>query len=295
MFYDDEFNEEELNEDLEEEISEDEESEDVFEEETEDEDLEDEDIFEEEEEESEEDNENNENESSNDFQRIIDRRIARERSKNEKKLAEYEPLLHTIKEAYGIEGDMSVSEINEKLKSFYEENGQSISDYKPRENKRDAEILAEAEARDIIEAGNDELLEEYNRLRSRENLNYREQIVFNKLEGELAIKGAEIELSKNGKDPKILRDKDFMDFASKYRNDISILDIYNDYQRFFSKEEETEKKGYKPAGSVKENKKDSKGIKDFYTPDEVDELTEEDFDKYPELLDIVNRSMEKWK
>ena len=76
----------------------DEESEDVFEEETEDEDSEDEDIFEEEEEDSEEDNENNENESSNDFQRIIDRRIARERSKNEKKLAEYEPLLHTIKE-----------------------------------------------------------------------------------------------------------------------------------------------------------------------------------------------------
>ncbi|EDS73002.1 hypothetical protein ANASTE_00717 [Anaerofustis stercorihominis DSM 17244] len=295
MFYDDEFNKEELNEDLEEEISEDEESEDVFEEETEDEDSEDEDIFEEEEEDSEEDNENNENESSNDFQRIIDRRIARERSKNEKKLAEYEPLLHTIKEAYGIEGDMSVSEINEKLKSFYEENGQSISDYKPRENKRDAEILAEAEARDIIEAGNDELLEEYNRLRNRGDLNYREQIVFNKLEGELAIKGAEIELSKSGKDPKILRDKDFMDFAGRYRNDISILDIYNDYERFFGREEEAEKKGYKPAGSVKDNKKDNKGIKDFYTPDEVDELTDEDFDKYPELLDIVNRSMEKWK
>ena len=35
--------------------------------------------------------------------------------------------------------------------------------------------------------------------------------------------------------------------------------------------------------------------KDFYTPDEVDKLTREDFKKNPRLLDVVRKSMLKWK
>lgn len=35
--------------------------------------------------------------------------------------------------------------------------------------------------------------------------------------------------------------------------------------------------------------------KDYYTPEEVDRLTDRDFQSNPRLLDIVQRSMTKWR
>lgn len=35
--------------------------------------------------------------------------------------------------------------------------------------------------------------------------------------------------------------------------------------------------------------------KEFYTPDEVDRLTDEDYEKNPKLLSKVRNSMLKWK
>lgn len=35
--------------------------------------------------------------------------------------------------------------------------------------------------------------------------------------------------------------------------------------------------------------------KDYYSPEEVDRLTEHDFQSNPRLLDIVQRSMTKWR
>lgn len=37
------------------------------------------------------------------------------------------------------------------------------------------------------------------------------------------------------------------------------------------------------------------GDKDFYTPSEVDKLTEADYDRNPKLMEIVRKSMLKWK
>ena len=37
------------------------------------------------------------------------------------------------------------------------------------------------------------------------------------------------------------------------------------------------------------------GEKDFYSPEEVDRLRKEDFERDPQLLKVVERSMTKWR
>jgi len=50
-----------------------------------------------------------------------------------------------------------------------------------------------------------------------------------------------------------------------------------------------------PPPVIGEVNRSSSREKDFYTPYEVDDLTEDDFDKNPGLLGIIQRSMTRWK
>ena len=228
-------------------------------------------------------------------QRVINKVVARERTRAEREREPYEELAHVLRQGFGVDENTSISDLTDRAKSFYEENGQNIERYVPKENKHDSEILAKADARDIIEAGDSEIISEYERLKGKDNLSYRESILFNELQSELAIKGAEIELSKNGKDKNILRDDNFKNFASRYRSYISILDIYDDYMKMTENKEVKEvKKEPLPAGSMKSNNNEKNKIKSFYTPDEVDNFTQKELIENPKLLDAINKSMEKW-
>ena len=155
------------------------------------------------------------------------------------------------------------------------------------------EVLAKADAKDIIDAGAAELTSEYERLKNKSNLSTRESILFNELQNELAIRGAEMTLEKSGKDKNVLRNSEFVDFASKYRPDISILDIYDDYVKMTKKAEEKKERPL-PAGSMKSNNNEKNRIKSFYTPDEVDKFTQKELLDNPKLLEAINKSMEKW-
>lgn len=225
-------------------------------------------------------------------QHAINKIIARERTRAEREREPYEELADIIKQGFGVEEETNIDDLISKAKNFYEENGQHINNYVPKENKHDMEILAKADASDIIEAGDNEIISEYERLRDKDNLSYRESVLFNELQNELAIKGAEIELNKNGKDSKILRDDKFIDFASKYKPDISILDIYDDYMKMNEKKEN--KIEHKPAGSMKSNNNEKNKIKSYYSPDEVDNFTQKELMENPKLLEAINNSMEKW-
>ena len=245
------------------------------------------------EEESEEQQEGEQAQTYNDVnQHAINKIVARERTKAEREREPYEELADIVRQGFGINDDTGIEDLINRTKSYYEENGQSIERYVPKENKHDSEILAKADAKDIIEAGNAEIVSEYERLRGKDNLSYREDILLRELQYELAIQGAEITLTKNGKDKNILRDDKFIDFASKYRPDISILDIYDDYMKMTEKKET--KKEPLPAGSMKGSNNEKNKIKSFYTPDEVDNFTQKELMENPKLLDAINKSMEKW-
>lgn len=248
------------------------------------------------EEESEEQQQEEQAQTYNDVnQRVINKVVARERTRAEREREPYEELAHVLRQGFGVDENTSISDLTDRAKSFYEENGQNIERYVPKENKHDSEILAKADARDIIEAGNAEIVSEYERLRGKENLSYREDILFKELQYELAIQGAEMTLTKNGKDKNILRDDEFINFASKYRPNISILDIYDDYMKMTEKKEVKEvKKEPLPAGSMKSNNNEKNKIKSFYTPDEVDNFTQKELMENPKLLEAINKSMEKW-
>ena len=64
------------------------------------------------------------------------------------------------------------------------------------------------------------------------------------------------------------------------------------YEVVKAKKNATEKPKPQEIGGV--NSSSSKE-KDFYTPSEVDKLTDKDYDNNPKLMDIVRQSMTKWK
>ena len=64
------------------------------------------------------------------------------------------------------------------------------------------------------------------------------------------------------------------------------------YEVVKAKKSATEKPKPQEIGGV--NSSSSKE-KDFYTPSEVDKLTDKDYDNNPKLMDIVRQSMTKWK
>ena len=225
--------------------------------------------------------------------RTINKVVARERRRAEENLQPYDELAHILKQGLGEDENISISDLISKTKNFYEENGQHINNYVPKENKHDMEVLAKADAKDIIDAGAAELTSEYERLKNKSNLSTRESILFNELQNELAIRGAEMTLEKSGKDKNVLRNSEFVDFASKYRPDISILDIYDDYVKMTKKAEEKKERPL-PAGSMKSNNNEKNRIKSFYTPDEVDKFTQKELLDNPKLLEAINKSMEKW-
>lgn len=226
-----------------------------------------------------------------DKQNAINKVTARYKRKLEQRDAEIDPLLHTLRQIIDDdEGELSIEEINNRFRGIYEENGQTLAPYVRKESRHDAQILAEAEAKEIIDSGNDAMIEEYDRLKDKHRT-YREDVVFNKLQAELTIKGAEIELEKNGKDSSVLREQNFIDFASRYRESESLLDIYDDYMKLNGRSKAKEQK--RPAGTMKSNKKTDR-IKKRYTSEEADRFTLDELLKNPDLLEAIDNSVDDW-
>lgn len=219
-------------------------------------------------------------------------------------LDEYDEGLSTEKEYYDDEREQEEDtyfdeEPNEDYEENYEQNVDKFSDM---ENFMDEEIthsdndtlsqtkLGNYYADEIISLGDEDMNEVLNELLHSDNLDTTSEVLLNRLSSELSLRTNENELRNIGKDPSVLRSDDFINFAKYFRDDVPLMDVYNVYEsRVLNNEQNT----YSPAGSLKDNKKPG-GIKDYYTADEVDDFTVEDFKRNPKLLDIVNRSIERW-
>ena len=84
-----------------------------------------------------------------------------------------------------------------------------------------------------------------------------------------------------------INDKNFLEFSTKLNPLLSIKDKYEIYKSIHKPEPKVEK-----IGSMKNNINVAEQ-KDYYTPEEVDRLTEKEL-RDPKIMAVVDKSMETW-
>ena len=227
------------------------------------------------------------------FEEKIEARLIRDRVKREreeaKERAKYQELETMMKSALGAK---DLDDVITKSREFYREQGITIPEIinKPSLNERDERVLAKADAEEIISLGKSEMEAEANRIASipENQRSLRDKTIFNDLCQEL-VRISDLEsLKTKGYDTKILEDKDFSSFRNQFNLNTPVDKIYEMYQQV---------RGTKPVqpkspGSAKTNTTNNE-IKDYYTPEEVRQFTEEDLDN-PKLMEAIDRSMLKW-
>lgn len=188
-------------------------------------------------------------------------------------------------------GTSSVEEAMEKLKSFYADKG-IPTPKTPSYSDRDIEILARAEAEDIISGGLDEVVEEVDRLAGLGvgNMSAKDKAVFKRLAEyrESAERGRE--LSEMGVTEEVYNSEDFKQFAAKFNSKTPVRDIYEIYSKTKNPQKEI-----KTAGSMKTTASDDGGVKEYYSPEEAKKFTMEDLNKNPKLVKAIENSMKLWK
>ena len=218
----------------------------------------------------------------------VNRRMAKLEAQKEKELSVYKDTENVLKSALGAN---NIDEANKKLREYYTAEGVKLPDvYKPGLTSREVEVLAKADAQDFIDDGYESMLNEANRLAAKEykNLNERERIVFNTLAERLTQEDNKRNLLKLGATEDILNDKGFIDFKNQFNSKTPIGDIYNLYLK-------TQDSKTKPVamGSMKDTVA-QKETKDFYSPTDVKNLSDDDWNK-PGVWEKALASMKKWK
>ena len=218
---------------------------------------------------------------------IVGKRLARNTAKIRKEYEKkYGNLESVLKAGTGKE---DVGEITNTFKQYYESKGIQIPT-EPTYNSRDIEVLAKAEANDIIKSGLDDVIEEVDRLADigLENMTARERAVFKELAEYRKNEEQHRELTKLGVPEEVYNSKEFKDFSSKFGSNTTVKEIYEIYNKMQPKKE------VRTAGSMKNATQTDSGVKDFYTRDEALQFTKADFDKNPALYKAVQQSMLRW-
>ena len=208
---------------------------------------------------------------------IIQSRVASTKRSEEKK---YQKLVNTIKAGMKAETN-DVDEITSMARKLYKENGIDIPD-EPIYSEEDENILAEAEAQKIIELGYDAIASETDNF---SGTSRRDKKVYDAL----MRKRHELENLKSlesiGVSKEEYTGREFQDFAKKFNSNTPYTEIYEMYSKMYKKEPS-------PIGSMKSVTKDD-GIKEYYSPEEFDRLTDEQLDN-PKIWEAVQKSKEKW-
>ena len=205
------------------------------------------------------------------------------REEYEKKYGKVEELLKA-----GLEKD-NFEDAVDTLEEFYESKGVKINT--PGLSQRKLDMLADAEANEIISNGYEEIVEETDRLApliESGTASEEDKKVFYKLAAERKRQEGIKELASIGVGKEALDDKDFREFEKNLNPNMSLKDKYSMYLKFKPKEEGS------IIGSMKNNASDNNKVKEFYTHDEAVKFTREELDKNPELFKAIQNSMTKW-
>lgn len=211
------------------------------------------------------------------------RREAKIRKEYDRKYGELESVLRAGT------GKEDVAEMTDTFKQFYQSKGIKMPS-QPTYSDSDLEVLARADAQDIINSGYDDVVEEVDRLANlgAANMSAREKAMFRTLAEYRQSAERGQELAKIGVTEDVYGSKEFKDFASKFSPNTSVTEIYQIYNKMQPRKE------VQTMGSMKNNTSDEGTVKDFYTRDEALKFTKKDFDKNPALYKAVEQSMLKW-
>lgn len=231
-----------------------------------------------------------------DLDKIVSQKTAKlerkYRKEEESRLSKSKQLEDTLRAGLGLTDD---DDVLSKVKDFYKEQGIDIPDINT-ENNRDAEILGKADANEIIDMYDEKDIEaRANELavkQKRGKTTARENAEFFRLGEYLTSKLEEKELKESGVDTSILKDKDFKVFANNFKTGTKISDVYKMWKKMNGEEDKTPKKPVS-TGSSQSTVPDNKE-KEFYTPEEVDKLSNKDLDN-PTIWKRVRESMKRWK
>ena len=185
-------------------------------------------------------------------------------------------------------GTSTVDEATSKLGEFYKEKGIQIPS-EPKYSDEDTEKLANMDAEEIISLGYEEIKEEGDRLANLgNNMSRRERLVLEILSNKAKEIEELKELSSIGISKEQVDDEDFKEFEKKLNPNLSLKEKYEMYQSTKPKKE------IKQMGSMKGGANNTE-LKDYYTYEEASKFTDSDYKKHPELYEIIERSMLKWK
>ncbi len=210
---------------------------------------------------------------------IMGKRLARQEAKIRKEFEKQNELAEVVKAGLGKE---DVGEATDTLREFYIKKGTKMPERKT--DMRDTEILAKSDAEEIIADGFDEVVREVDRLTEKgvANMTPREKAMFKVLAEHRQKTENTQELEKIGVTKDVYDSQEFKDFAAQFNPNIPIADIYNIYNKT------QPKKNYQTIGSMKQSQES--GAKDYYSPEEIERLTEEELDD-PKVWEAVRRSM----
>lgn len=212
---------------------------------------------------------------------IVGKRIARKEAKIRKEYdRKYGDLTEVLKAGTGKE---SVEEMTDTFQKFYASKGIKMPE-KPNYSAKDIEVLAQAEADEIIRGGFEDMVEEADRLKDigAANMTAKEKAVFRVLTERIQKDGRSRELAKIGVTEDVYNSPEFQSFASKFTSETPIRDIYDIYAKTQPRKE------IRTMGSMKQRQES--GTKDYYSPEEIERLTMEDLDD-PKVWEAVRRSM----
>lgn len=212
---------------------------------------------------------------------LLAKKIARKTNQIEREYRKKYSKLENVLNA-GL-GTKTVEDATEQLTEFYTNRGITIPD-EPNYSEKETEVLANAEANEIISLGYDEIKEETDRLAGIgvDNMSNRDKIIFQKLASERTKMEQEKELASVGIDRTKLEDEEFKDFRRKLSSDLSLKEQYEMFLKFKPKKE------VKKIGSMKQGARAK--VKDYYSPEEIDRLTDEELDN-PAVWEAVRKSM----
>jgi hypothetical protein len=218
---------------------------------------------------------------------VIGKKLARKEAKIRKEYeGKYGDLMDVLKAGTGKE---DVTEVTDTFKKFYQSKGIKMPN-KTAFSDKDIEVLARAEADDIIRSGFDEVVEETDRMAERgvERMTARERAVFKILAEHRHATESNNELAKIGVTAEEYNSPEFKEFQGMFNPNTPIEKVYETYRKTQPKKE------FKTTGSMKNSTSADNTVKDFYTRDEALKFTKKDFDNNPALYKAVEASMLKW-
>jgi hypothetical protein len=218
---------------------------------------------------------------------ILGKKIARKEAKIRKEYErKYGDLEEVLKAGTGKE---TVDDMTDTFRDLYKSKG-IVVPMKPQYSDNDIEVLAKADADEIIRGGFDEVVEEVDRLANLgvDKMTPREKAVFKTLAEHRQNTERGNELSQIGVTENVYGSKEFKDFAAKFNANTPIRDIYDIYAKTQPKKE------IQTMGSMKNSITDDGTVKDFYTRDEALRFSKADLDKNPALYKAIEASMLKW-